>query len=257
LKYYKDFLRKGCFTWEYVCNLTGNKNTASNIVQRYLNKGLIRRVKRDLYIAVRLADGSPAVNAYVIASNISPGSYVSYHSAFSYYGFYNQFLFELYVSSPTKFNSFTFGGLKYRYIDSRIDQGVVTFPDGVNVTDLERTIIDSIDRFEDIGGGVEELLECLSMVPPADEQKLRLYLDLYGKRMLYQKTGYLLEHFKESMRLSPGFFDYCASRVGGSVRYLHHAVKYFDPVFNKRWQLYVPEDLLYPLGQGSEPNEFI
>ena len=257
MKYYANFLRKGCFTWEYVCRLAGNENTASNIIQRYLVEGLIRRVRRNLYITINLTDGSPVANEYVIASNIAPGSYVSYHSAFSYYGFSNQFLFEFYVSSPTKFNCFTYGGLKYRYIDSRMEQGIVTFPDGVTVTDLERTIIDSIDWFENIGGGIEELLECLSVIPPVDEEKLRQYLDRYGKRVLYQKAGYILEHFKGSMRLSQDFFDYCASKVGGSVRYLHHAVKLYAPVFCKRWQLYVPEDLLYPLGQGSDPHEFI
>lgn len=257
MKYYNELLHKGCFSWEYVCDLAGNKNTASNIVQRYLSKGLIRRVKRELYVAVHLVDGCPVANQYVIASNITPGSYVSYHSAFSYYGFYSQFLFELYVSSPTKFNSFTFGGFKYCSVDSRTDQGVVTYSDGVTVTDLERTIIDSIDRFEGIGGGMEELLECLSMVPSVDEGKLQFYLDLYGKRVLYQKTGYILEHFKESMKLSSDFFNYCASQVGSSVRYLHNAVRYFDPVFNNRWQLYVPEDLLYPLGQGSEPSDYV
>ena len=94
MKYYANFLRKGCFTWEYVCRLAGNENTASNIIQRYLVEGLIRRVRRNLYITINLTDGSPVANEYVIASNIAPGSYVSYHSAFSYYGFSNQFLFE-------------------------------------------------------------------------------------------------------------------------------------------------------------------
>ena len=257
MKYYEALLRKQYFSLNDVSLITGNSNTACSLLQRYIKKGLIKRVKRDLYVAINLVDGSPVVNEYVIASNITPGSYVSYHSAFSYYGFNNQFLFELYVSSPTKFNSFTFGGLKYRYIDSRMDQGIVTFPDGVTVTDMERTIIDSIDRFERIGGGMEELLECLFVVPSVDEDKLRYYLDCYGKKILFQKTGYMLEHFKDSMRLSPNFFNYCASNIGDSVRYLHYAIKYFDPVFNKRWQLYVPGNLLYSLGQGSEPNEFV
>jgi len=71
-----------------------------------------------------------------------------------------------------------------------------------------------------------------------------------------RKSGYILEQFKSELRLSPEFFDYCASRVGQSVRYLFRNVKAYDPVFNKRWQLYVPGNLLNVLGEGG-PDEYV
>lgn len=245
-------LDKGCFTWEDVCNMAGNPNTASNLIQNYLKKGYIKSVKRNLYVAVNIADNMPVVNRFVIASHITPSAYVSHHSAFSYYGYANQVFYDVYVSSASKFNAFEFDGFTYRYVMSRIDEGVVKKADGAAVADLERTIIDSINDFEKVGG-LEELLRCLSMIPYADENKLLCYLESYGKQFLYQKTGFLLEHFKDSMKISDVFFENCASYLSKSVRYLYYGLNN-DAQYEKRWQLYVPRNLLSIVSEGG--NEF-
>lgn len=255
MKHYKALLEKKCFSWSDVCSLTGNVNTASNIVQSYLKKDFIRRVKKNLYVAVDLAKGISAASKFLIASNINPTSYVSHQSAFEYHGYYNQIFNVLFVSSSTKFNSFEFEGLTYCFVKSRIDEGVVRAPDGVRVTDLERTILDSINDFEKIGG-LEELLRNLSSIPLANEMMLLRYLNGYNKQFLYQKTGYLLEHFMESLRLGKGFFEECNSHVGQSVRYLYRGVTAEVPLYNARWRLYVPSDLLFALREGV-PHEFV
>lgn len=253
MKHYEELLAKGCFTWEDVCHMSGNPNTASNLIQNYLKKGYIKRVKRNLYVAVNMADKMPVVNRFVIASHITPSAYVSHHSAFSYYGYTNQVFYDVYVSSASKFNSFEFDGLTYRYVRSRIDAGVEKKADGVTVTDLERTMIDSINDFEKIGGW-EELLRSLSMIPYADESKLLRYLENYGKQVLYQKTGYVLEHFKKEMGISDSFFERCASHLSKSVRYLYHGLNNGEAQYDKRWQLFVPRNLLSILSEGG--NEF-
>ena len=94
---------------------------------------------------------------FVIASRITPSAYVSHHSAFSYYGYTNQVSYDVWVSSGEKFNSFEFEGFTYRHVMARIDAGVEEKPDGVTVTDLECTALDSINDFEKIGG-LEKLL---------------------------------------------------------------------------------------------------
>ncbi len=65
--------------------------------------------------------------------------------------------------------------------------GVSLKEDGVRVTDMERTILDSINDLDKIGG-LEELLRCLELINYADEEKLLLYLKLtFHKQVLYQK----------------------------------------------------------------------
>ena len=60
------------------------------------------------------------------------------------------------------------------------------------MTDLERTVIDSIKDFEKIGG-FEELMNCLSLAHYLDEAKFRAYLDAYRVQVLYQREVYLLD----------------------------------------------------------------
>ena len=208
-------------------------------------------MKRNLYVAVNLAGNMPAVNRYVIASHITQSAYVSHHSAFSYYGYTNQVFYDIYVSSASRFNSFEFDGVTYRYVMSRTDKGVEKKADGVSVTSLERTIIDSINDFEKIGG-FEELLRSLTMIPYADENKLLLYLKNCEKQYLYQKTGYILEHFKNEMNLSNEFFDQCEAHTAKSIRYLYQGLNKDQALYSKRWQLYVPRNLLSILSEGGE-----
>ncbi|NLG94514.1 MAG: transcriptional regulator [Acetomicrobium flavidum] len=249
MKYYKPLLRKGCFTRHNVVKMSGNQNTASSIIRNYLKKGYIQSVKRNLYVAVDLIDDEPIVNRYVIASSLTDSAYISHHTALAYYGYANQVFYDVYVSSEKRFHDFEFGGFTYRYVMPRLDIGVVEKPDGVKVTDLERTIIDSINDFERIGG-LEELLRCLEIIPYVNEAKLLMYLKCYNKQILFQKTGYILEYFKDSLKLSDAFFKTCAAAIAKSVRYLYRGLDKENATYNKRWRLIVPTNLMAIISEG-------
>lgn len=85
-----------------------------------------------------------------IGSNITNSSYISHHSTFSYYGFTNQAFYEIYVSSDTRFNDFVFEGITYRFVQSKLSEGIVKTMTNplIYITDIERTIVDSIKDFE-------------------------------------------------------------------------------------------------------------
>ncbi|MBQ9989403.1 MAG: transcriptional regulator [Lachnospiraceae bacterium] len=244
MKYYEKILDLKCFTLQDVISLVGgNQNTAKSLLRQYMQKGYIQSVKRNLYAAVSLETGMPVAIPYLIASCITPTSYVSHRSAFAYYGYTNQVSYEMTVSSDTPFRKFEFDGTTYRYISSRISAGVEK--DGmIRVTDKERTTLDFIDDFDHIGG-LEELLKGLEMMPYLSEDKLLHYLQLYDKAILYQKAGYVLEHFQESLKLSDTFFKVCSQRKGKSKRYFSSSMAKNNMVYNGKWSLMVPRDLLY------------
>ncbi len=253
MKYYSELLAMGCFTRHDIAQLTGNNNTAGTLLRNYLEKGYIRNVKRNLYVAINLADNEPVVSKYHIAGNITASSYVSHHAAFEYYGCANQVSYQVEVSSKTEFTPFDFAGYTYIYIASRIQDGVVIHPDGVRVTDIERTVLDSINDFEKVMG-LEELLRCLALVPSVNEEKLLFYLTIYDKKVLYQKVGYILQHFQSEFRLSDAFFSECAVNIGKSTRYLTDSK---NGVYNKEWRLIVPENLLGLTSKGAEDYAFL
>jgi len=251
---YEQLLKMGCFTWDELCELTGNRNTANSLTKDYTEKGYIRRVRRGLYVAVNLADNEPVVSRFRIASKITSSAYVSHHAAFAYYGCANQVSYDVEVASDDAFAPFSFAGDKYRYLASHLAEGVVMQPDGVRITDLERTILDNISDFEKIMG-LEELLHCLGLIPTVNEKKLLEYLAAYGKQILYQKAGCLLTRFQKDWGLSDNFFTQCAARIGKSKRFLvaptgettMEALRY-----DRKWQLIVPPHLIQ---EGVEDAE--
>jgi predicted transcriptional regulator of viral defense system len=249
MKYYEQLLKIGCFTWDELCGVVGNANTADSLTRDYLKKGYIQRVKRGLYVAVDLATGESVVNKYRIAGKITPTAYVSHHAAFEYHGWANQVSYQVETSSGTVFASFGYAGSTYAYFASRISNGVAVRPDGVRVTDTERTVLDGIHDFEK-NMGLEELLRCLELIPAVKEEKLLEYLAAYGKQVLYQKTGYVLEHFKAAWNLSDSFFTACEAEIGKSKRYLYNTVTHDEMGYDRRWRLVVPHDLMKMTDKG-------
>jgi predicted transcriptional regulator of viral defense system len=238
----------GCFTREQVCALTGNYNTAGTLLKSYLKKGYVRSVKRNLYVAVNLADGEPAVSKFRIGSAVTQTAYISHHAAFEYYGCANQVSYQVEVSSETPFSAFDFNGDTFVYFASRISAGIVTRPDGVRVTDMERTLLDGIHDYEKVMG-LEELLRCIALIPAVTEDVLLDYLGIYGKQVLYQKAGYILRHYQGELNLSDSFFDECAAHIGKSTRYLTASK---NGVYDKEWRLVVPEHLMSFTAKGAD-----
>lgn len=247
MKYYSDLLKMGCFSRDDVCKLVGNYETASSLIKTYLQRGYIRVVKRNLFVVINLADNEPVLSKFQIGSKLTETAYISHHSAFEYYGRANQVAYKVTVSSNTRFAPFYFHGNTYARLPSHISEGIVSTLDNVRITDPERTLLDSIYDFED-DMGLEELLRCLSLVPSANENRLLAYLPLYNRQFLYQKTGYVLQHFKEELRLSDSFFTECASHIGNSIRYLSTKK---EGKYNKVWQLIVPENLMAIISKGA------
>src|SRR5699024_6121904 len=103
---------------------------------------------------------------------------------------------------------FAFDGYTYCYIASKSSEGIEKPPysGDVTVTNLERTIVDSIKDMDKISG-IEEVVQNIESVHRIQENRLLKYLELYQNQFLYQKMGYLLWQHKEQMGLSDSFFE--------------------------------------------------
>lgn len=248
---YKELARLSVFSLSDVEKLTNNKKTAYSLLARLMKKGLVKKIRNNIYSCVNPATGQVNASRYQIACAISKSAYLSHHSAFEYYGLANQVYYEIYVSSETRFRDFEFEGVRYKHVASKINHGVIEprNSEGIRVTDLERTVIDSIKDFEKIGG-FEELLSCLSAIHYLDAEKLKAYLEAYDIQTLYQKTGFLLQYYMEEMQLPKTFIDYCKSKTGKSTRYLLKEAMH-NGVYNSEWKLVVPEGVFDLTGQGG------
>ena len=74
-------------------------------------------------------------------------------------------------------------------------------------------------------------------------------LSSYNNIFLYQKTGYILEHFKASMNLSDSFFIECENKVNNTVKYFLQD-EYSNIKYNSKWKLMSPVNLLSRINGG-------
>ncbi len=249
---YNQLAKYPVFTINEVEKLTGNSKTAYSQLDRLMKKGLIKKVRKNIYSVVNPVTGQIVATRYQIACAVTDTAYISHHSAFEYYGLANQVFYEIYVSSGTKFNAFKYDHVTYKYVASRMQEGIVEAKNttGVRITDLERTVIDSIRDYNKIGG-FEELLNCLEGVHYLDEAKLLRYLKVYNTQGLYQRVGYLLQHYQKEMQVSNDFIDSCKEKIGKSRRYLLNQ-SIDGSTYNREWELMVPEGLFEITEQGGD-----
>lgn len=251
---YKELAGMRCFTREDLEKLTGSYSAAAWQIRKFLEKGYIERVRRDLYAVVSLETGQPIPNRFQIASCVAEDACVSHHSAFEYYGYANQVFYEVYVATEKRLRPFSYDGIDYCPISNRGTEGVIEKENGVRVTSLERTVIDSISDFEKIGG-IEELLRCMVLIPSLSTESLLSALDLYHFGKLYQKTGYIFEFFQEDLGISDSFFEECEKHLPDSKTYFSAERDGF--VFHKRWRLFAPENLRALIDKGVNDYDAI
>ena len=254
MKYIEELHKLKIFHKKEVVALTQDENAAKEILRRYKKQGLISQVRRDLYVVTDLASKISLANKFEIASQITPSSCLAYHAALEYYGLAHQVFYELYISSDETFNSFDYEGITYTFCQSKSAVGLVNpVTDSlIKVTDLERTLLDCMNRM-DWSGGLEELVACFALVTYVNEKKLLDYLHHFDKQVLYQKAGFILGYFQKEMKLSDAFFERCKSKIGKSTRYLTDTQE-SDTYFNE-WKLCAPENILSFLEQGG--NEYV
>ena len=237
---YKELAALRCFTHRDMVRITGSESAAQWQIRNYLKNGYIERARRDLYVVISMETAQPIPNRFQIASRTADDAYVSHHSALEYYGYANQVFYDVFFATEKKARPFDYDGLHYQPVAWRGRTGVVEMSDGVCVTSLERTVIDSIADFTKIGG-LEELLRCLALIPSLNEKKLLEALEVYERAQLYQKAGYILESYKKELSLSEEFFEECTTHMTASKAYLSREQDGF--IFHEKWLLYAPKDL--------------
>lgn len=231
---------------DVISKLGMSHSAAASALLRWQEQGVIKMVRKNMYLVIDPASGSPLADKYELTSHITTSSYVGWHTALEFHGVAHQPFYNSYVGSNSRFNDFTFDNIDYRYcaspLDTSEDCGIISpqWNPYVRVTDLERTLVDCCDK---IGraGGLEELLHCMEGITLLSEKKLAKYLEKYNKTFLYQKIGFILELSKAYHNVSPEFMEMC--RTKGAV----HTMRLNDIgslVYVNRWKLYVPKDCI-------------
>ncbi len=253
VKYYEGMLRLEVFNFAEASKLIGKVGNTKMILDSYLEKGLIKRVRRGLFYAVNLDGQNAPANRYLVGSKINGAACLSHHTAFELYGLTHQASFVVYVESDKIFSDFIFEGTEFKYAGKGIKEGVVSHKQNskIRVTDLERTIVESINRL-DYCGGIHELDEILKICPIIKEERLLKYLEIYDKQFLYKKAGYFLEKHSNSLGLTDDLLAAIEMKVGSTRKYISDDARNGHGRLVKRWGLIVPVTLDGEIEEGDE-----
>ena len=254
MKHYDKLLKMGCFSRSDLAGLLGNNETAGALILEYQKKGLIERVRHDLYAVISLETKQPVLSRYQIGCSIFKEAALVNHSAFEFYGYANQVFYEVYISSASRFADFRYNGVLYHRIAPKQRMDIIA-TGGLRVSSLEQTVIDCIADLDKVTG-LEETLRCMTLIPALDEGKLLSILEDRENGFLWQKCGYILEELKEDLSLSEKFFQVCRDHLAGGKRPLVKDAA-FPMTWNKKWGLYAPRSLRAIIDKGVGPNDAV
>ena len=172
-------------TQEILDNFTTERSMQVKL-KALTENGRIEKIKNGLYATVNSLTGDIFASRFEIASALFANACVAYHSALEFHGLGNQMFSEVQVFTEKRYNPFIYNGLEYKFFSYTAKGGIMRLEQNAEivVTDLERTVVDCIDRI-DLAGGLEELVTALNGITHLDEQALLSYLKEYNKKFVY------------------------------------------------------------------------
>lgn len=238
-----NFLSQAIITMDDIKKEIQFESNRFYVIKRLLDNNKIKKLKSGLYATVNPLTTNIFANKYEIATALYKGVYIGYHSALEFHGFGNQVYSNVYVASNKHYSPVEIDGLEYIFLYSNYYDGIIEKEQNstIRVTELERTLVDCIDRLE-ISGGLEEVFTALSAVNYCDEKKLLKHLEYYNKKFLYKKTGYLFSILRPKY-LSEGFFEVCKNKMSmrdDDIRE-HKSLTW---KYVSEWKLYVPTEII-------------
>jgi predicted transcriptional regulator of viral defense system len=193
------------FTLADAQKITGlSSHLASSLLHKAVRRGLVSRLKPGVFIIIPPELGSTAEYAgdpYLTARRLAGNApcFISHASAMEIHRMVTQPQLAVFASSPKRLRSRTLYGTEFRFVFIQPEHYFgttkhwLTKQESVEISDLERTIIDGL-RQPEYCGGVTEVAKGLWM-RHQDMQVTKLvdYALRLGIGAVIRRLGYLLE----------------------------------------------------------------
>lgn len=256
-----DFFRKHpVFTGEELSRHMSShgeigKRTQESLLAYYHKTGRVVRVRRGLYAVIPpgSAPGSYPIDPFLVAAKLTGDAVLAYHTALEFHGrAYSVQERFIYSASrplgPLTFRSHVFQGTRFPQALRRAGQ--VNFCVSttervgleIRVTDLERTMVDVLDR-PDLSGSWEEIWRSLESVEFFDLDKVVEYTLLLGNATTGVKVGFFLEQHRESLMAEERHLKALQDIRPRQPHYLDRARRGSGRLVSK-WNLVVPKEVL-------------
>jgi len=244
-----------------------NSNTQRELLAYHLKQGHIVKVRRGFYATVSRAISDPKsmpVDGYLIAGRVTKDALLAYHSSLDFHGVAYSMYYTFYFHSHLVIKPFHYQGNEFRrcpfpksLIASKQEMLATKKEDrqglDINVTTLERTLVDVLDRPE-LGGGWEEIWRSLEMIATLDLDLVLEYALALENATTIAKVGFFLETHQNEFAVTDQYLTKLEHHIPRSKHYMDRK-KNQQYHLIKRWNLLVPESVLEKIWE--EPNDFI
>jgi predicted transcriptional regulator of viral defense system len=186
--------------------LGAHYDATKKVLRRLTRAGWLVRLTAGSYAMVPLSSGdeaTPEVNRYVISRELmgeTPYT-ISHESAMDVHNMLTRPVTRVIVTTPRRLNNREILGVPYRFVYAPpsalwgSEPVWVTPYEQVNISDLERTVLDGLTR-SDLCAGVSEVATGLWMrQADFDWDKMARHARKLGRGAVAQRLGYLLELF--------------------------------------------------------------
>ena len=214
---------------------------------KLLAEGKLQRIRKGLYAVLSpLEEPTKHIpDKFIIAGKIRDRYYLGFHSALEYYGSAYSHYNEVYITilPEDRFSPFEYRNLNFKPVFTKdISFSIETkmyHTTEIKVSNKERTFVDCVDRPAYVGGW-EECLKSLSVLSGLDFKKIIDILDMYNKKSLYAKVGFILELLREQSVFYEHLSDETLNKIKAykpkTPKYLERSV---TSTLNKDWNIYV------------------
>ena len=184
-------------------DLLGKGKTTRDALARLVDKGWLERIEKGKYLIVPLEAGPDRTwteDAHVIAGHLVSPAMVSHWSALNYWNLTEQVPRVTYVQTTARKENRRprVLGMQFRIVRVKPRKffGSHGYRAGewpVEVTDLEKTIVDCLDR-PDLSGGLDQVGKALLAGDgDFDWDRTTMYLCRFGSGAVVKRLGFLVE----------------------------------------------------------------
>ncbi len=196
---------------------TSNVNTRKSLLTYHRNQGRIMLLRRGLYAVVPYGYSPEKcpVDPYMITAKLKNDAVLAYHTALEFHGKAYTVFSRFHYVSVCKSLPFTFRSFEFRSVSvpatlvagDRMMFGVDRYMRSgveIRVTDLERTMVDVLNRPE-LTGSWEEIWRSLQSIEYFDLEKVVEYTLLLENATTAAKVGFFLDQNREALMVSDSY----------------------------------------------------
>lgn len=230
---------------------SGTASTVKNLLAKHVANGRIVRLRRGLYATVpRGVDPDRAgVDPFMLASRLADDATIAYHAALQFHGKAYSLWRRYHYLTDRRRRPFAFRGDEF--VPVQMPAVLRTLADRgggierashagawVNVTTLERTMVDALSSPQRCGGW-EEVWRSLEMVEFFDIEAVIDYALRLRSAVTVARIGYFLEQHREELMVAD-------AQLVALQRHAPRQPRYFDSSRSSgrlisRWGLVVPD----------------